>query len=74
MRARREEGLRGAALLAAAIAIGIAYAALDEFHQVFVPSRTASPHDVVVDAAGVIVGALLAVSGRIRLLGSPAQN
>jgi VanZ family protein len=74
VRALREEGLRGAALLAAAIAIGIAYAALDEFHQVFVPSRTASPHDVVVDAAGVIVGALLAVSGRIRLLGSPAQN
>jgi VanZ family protein len=74
VRALRGEGLRGAALLAAAIAIGIAYAALDEVHQVFVPSRTASPHDVVVDAAGVVVGALLAVSGRIRLLGSPAQN
>jgi hypothetical protein len=37
--------------------VGIAYAALDEFHQVFVPSRTASPHDVVVNG-GVVVGAL----------------
>lgn len=74
VRALREEGLRGPVLLAAAIAIGIAYAALDEFHQVFVPSRTASPHDVVVDAAGVVVGAVLAVSGRIRLLAPPAQN
>jgi VanZ family protein len=74
LRALRGEGLRGAALLAAAVAIGIAYAALDEFHQVFVPSRTASPEDVAVDAAGVVVGAVLALSGRIALLGPPAQN
>jgi VanZ family protein len=39
-----------------------------------VPSRTASPEDVAVDAAGVVVGAVLALSGRIALLGPPAQN
>ena len=32
------------------------YAASDEFHQSFVPSRTASIHDVVIDAAGAALG------------------
>jgi len=34
----------------------IAWAALDEFHQAFVPSRTASPIDVMIDALGALVG------------------
>ena len=38
------------AIWAAAIAAG--YAAIDEFHQVFVPSRTASPWDALLDTAG----------------------
>jgi VanZ family protein len=74
VRALREEGLRGPALVTAAIAIGVAYAGIDEFHQVFVPGRTPSPHDVAVDAAGVVFGAVLAISGRIGLLGQSAQN
>jgi hypothetical protein len=40
-----------AALLLAAI-----YAALDEFHQSFVVSRTASPIDVMIDICGAIFG------------------
>lgn len=35
-----------------AVAIAAGYAALDEFHQVFVPSRTASPWDALLDTAG----------------------
>jgi VanZ family protein len=38
------------ALIALAIAMG--YSALDEFHQWFVPSRTASPWDSLIDSTG----------------------
>jgi VanZ family protein len=74
VRALREEGLRGSALLAAAVGLGVAYAALDELHQVFVPSRTPSPHDVVVDAMGVVTGVILAIARRAGLPLRPAQN
>jgi VanZ family protein len=33
-----------------------AYAATDEFHQSFVPSRMASPWDVLIDTAGAALG------------------
>jgi VanZ family protein len=35
-----------------AIVIAAGYAGLDEFHQLFVPSRTASPWDALLDMAG----------------------
>ena len=35
-----------------AVAISAGYSALDEFHQSFVPSRTASPWDASLDVAG----------------------
>jgi len=35
-----------------AVAIVAGFAALDEFHQSFVPSRTASPWDALLDATG----------------------
>jgi|SRR5688500_10840615 len=38
--------------------IGATYAASDELHQHFVPGRQASALDLVLDAAGVAVGAL----------------
>lgn len=34
-------------------------AALDEFHQSFVSTRTASPFDVAIDIAGAVAGALI---------------
>ena len=34
------------------LAIAIGYSALDEFHQSFVPSRTASPWDSLLDTSG----------------------
>jgi VanZ family protein len=41
--------------LVAALACAI-FAASDEFHQSFVPSRTPSTHDVMIDICGALVG------------------
>ena len=43
--------------LVAALASAI-FAASDEFHQSFVPSRTASPNDVMIDICGALIGLL----------------
>ena len=40
------------AALGIALAITVAYAVTDEFHQSFVPGRGPSPRDVLIDAAG----------------------
>jgi len=37
----------------------MAYAASDEFHQLFVPSREASVLDVLIDTAGAVFALLL---------------
>jgi len=58
---------------AAAFFIAAVYAALDEFHQSFVASRTGSPWDVVVDCAGAAVGLMIyvrAVAKRTNLRSS----
>ena len=36
--------------------VAVMWAALDEFHQAFVASRTGSPVDVMIDAAGALIG------------------
>jgi VanZ family protein len=36
-----------------------AYAASDEFHQIFVPNRTALVSDVLIDTSGGVAGLLL---------------
>jgi VanZ family protein len=41
-----------------------AYAAVDEFHQTFVPGRYGSPWDVALDAVGVLLG--LTIIGAVR--------
>jgi VanZ family protein len=41
-----------------AVALAITWAVLDEYHQSFVASRTGSAGDVLIDAAGAIVGAV----------------
>jgi len=46
------------------LAGGIAFAALDEFHQKYVPGREMSLWDFVADAAGVVTGFLIA--GRVQ--------
>ena len=43
--------------------ISAAYAATDEIHQSFVPGRTSSPIDVLIDASGAAIG--MAITGLI---------
>ncbi len=42
-----------------ALAVAASYAALDEYHQSFVASRTGSPRDVLIDASGAALGVLI---------------
>lgn len=44
---------------AVALVPALLLAPLDEFHQSFVPSRSASPIDVLIDYAGAILGILI---------------
>ena len=41
------------------LGIGIIYAVSDEFHQIFIPDRTASILDILIDSCGVAVGIFL---------------
>jgi VanZ family protein len=43
-----------------AVVLGVLYAASDEVHQHFVTGRHAAVRDVVIDAAGVLTGVLVA--------------
>ena len=45
------------------VAIVICYASLDEFHQRFVPGRTAAAGDVLIDTSGGIAAQLLVALG-----------
>ena len=42
-----------------ALFVAMTFAATDEFHQSFYPSRTATAHDVMIDIMGAIVGLLI---------------
>jgi len=44
----------------ATVAVVACYAVLDEVHQAFVPQRTASPYDSMLDTSGAIVAQILA--------------
>jgi VanZ family protein len=54
----REVGSERSALVAA-FAIGVLYAASDEWHQSFVDGRHGTPVDVAIDAVGMTVAVLL---------------
>ena len=49
----------------AALAAAAAYGSLDELHQAFVPSRTASIYDVMIDSSGAALAQAFA-AGRAR--------
>jgi len=50
-------------ILFVAAGIGCAlFAATDEFHQSFVPSRTASPIDVIIDICGSVIGLTICIA------------
>jgi VanZ family protein len=52
---------RALGLAGTAFGLGVAYAITDEIHQAFVSGRVGSPVDVLIDAAGVAIGILLAL-------------
>jgi VanZ family protein len=66
MRASRRSGI--AAALPIAIVAALLYAISDEWHQSFVPERTATPRDVAIDAIGIALAALAATRTRLRQL------
>jgi VanZ family protein len=45
--------------LLSAYVIAVAYAATDEYHQTFVSGRVGTPRDVLIDATGALVVALV---------------
>ena len=55
---------------APALALGILYAASDEFHQSFVAGRHASPIDVAIDTVGLLIGIALDSRRRLRRNGA----
>ncbi len=60
---RRGRGSPGPRAAWAALAIAAAWAVTDEWHQAFVPSRTASAGDVVIDVAGAALAMAVAGAG-----------
>jgi VanZ family protein len=68
----RDFSWRGRKALAA-LAIATLYSLSDEFHQLFVPGRGASPVDCGIDTAGGAVGMLL-IYARARLAPAKASN
>jgi VanZ family protein len=61
--ALRRSGVARALPVAAALAL--AYAVSDEWHQSFVPGRTAAPRDVAIDGAGIAVATAAVARTRI---------
>ena len=49
----------GSGRLVAAVAITLAYAATDEYHQTFVEGRHGTPVDWFIDAVGVVIAVVL---------------
>jgi len=66
--ALRLAGLRPWVALVAAVVIASAFGATDEFHQSFVPGRSADVADWLADTLGAAVGAVL-VTAALRLPG-----
>jgi VanZ family protein len=64
LRALRRSGVASA--LPVAVAAALAYAAGDEWHQSFVPGRTATPRDVAIDGVGIALAAVIATRGPAR--------
>lgn len=52
-------GLKGKGSLIYIMFICLLYAVLDEFHQIYVPGRTSSVRDVLIDFTGALIGIFL---------------
>ena len=59
----------------AALVVAFLYASSDEYHQSYVPSRTSSPYDVMIDTAGAALGLVLCtVFHRARRSGASPRD
>lgn len=56
-----------------ALGICVAWASLDEFHQVFVPGRTASPWDALLDSSAAMAALVIFAALARRTTGSRAE-
>ena len=54
-----------------AVLLAVLVASIDEFHQSFVPSRTGTWHDVVLDAAGATLMQITIRAAQVLLFRSP---
>jgi VanZ family protein len=52
-------GKRDAVIAASCLGMAAVFAASDEFHQSFVPTRTASPRDVLIDCVGAAIAIVI---------------
>lgn len=52
----RQCGARGMKAVAVSLAICVVYGITDEIHQIFVPGRAFQVRDLVMDAAGSVMG------------------
>lgn len=66
LRALRRSGV--AVALPVAVGAALAYAISDEWHQSFVPGRTATARDVAIDGIGIALAALAATRTRLHQL------
>ncbi|MBI3669834.1 MAG: VanZ family protein [Acidobacteria bacterium] len=57
----------------AVVVIVACYALLDEVHQAFVPMRTASPYDSLLDSSGAVVAQLVAWLRALRQARDPGK-
>lgn len=58
--------LKGWAPIILAFVLAVTYATLDEFHQSFVPSRTPTARDVVIDIGGAVIGLAICSAFALR--------
>jgi VanZ family protein len=54
------------AAIPGAMVLALAYAVSDEWHQSFVPGRTATPRDVAIDGIGIALAAIAVSRTRLR--------
>lgn len=65
-RALRRHCIGSRAALATAVALALTYAVSDEYHQSFVPGRSATAYDVGFDLAGILIAATIILWSRSR--------
>jgi VanZ family protein len=64
--------VKGIMLTGLTFLVAAGFAASDEFHQSFVPTRTASPRDVMIDCFGALVAVMLCALWAKSRKGSPS--